>query len=131
MFVAIDGFRVANLSDATGSDGLGNGGRLFFIFPTQGAMIIRSITVASLLVTMSLCTSLTLAADGQLLANVRTQADLDASIAGTADPALKQALRDNAAAILAAADARTHVLAVASTVESQKGKIERVNLTPP
>lgn len=71
------------------------------------------------------------AIDAQFLANVHTQAGLDAAIAATTDPALKQAMRDNAGAILAAAEMRPHVVAVASAVEGAKGKIERVNLTPP
>jgi hypothetical protein len=71
------------------------------------------------------------AADAQSLANIHNQADLDALIASTADPTLKQVLRDDASAILAAADARVHVDVVAATVEGAKGKVERVNLTPP
>ena len=64
------------------------------------------------------------------LANVKTQADLEAVVASTSDGALKQALRDNAAAILSAAAQHPHVEAVIRTVESSPGKIEKINTTP-
>ena len=71
------------------------------------------------------------AAGADALANVKTQADLDALIASTGDAALKQAMRDNAAAIMAAAAQRPHVEAVIRTVESAPGKVEKINTTPP
>ena len=64
------------------------------------------------------------------LANVKTQADLDAVIAATGDATLKQALREHTAAILAAAAQLPHVEAVIRTVESSPGKFEKVNETP-
>jgi len=64
------------------------------------------------------------------LSTVKTQADLDAVIASAGDAALKQALRDNAAAILAAAERHPHVEAVIKTIESSPGKVEKINTTP-
>jgi len=61
---------------------------------------------------------------------LKTQADLDALIASTRDTTLKQAIRDNAAAILAAADQRPHVEAVLRTIASSPGKAVEVNTTP-
>ena len=70
------------------------------------------------------------AADPSGFATLKTQADLDALIASTKNAALKQALRDNAAAVLAAAEQRAHVEAVIRTIESSPGKVERTNSTP-
>ena len=65
-----------------------------------------------------------------LLSGVKTPADLEALTASTSDAALKQALRDNVAAILAAAAEHPHVEAVIRTIESSPGKVERINTTP-
>ncbi|HEX8911083.1 MAG TPA: hypothetical protein VF796_01905 [Humisphaera sp.] len=81
-------------------------------------------------IALSLGAPSALAAVPEPLAAVRTQADLDAAVAATPDAALKQAIRDHGAAILAAAQQRPHAEAVAKTVEGAKGKVERVNLTP-
>jgi hypothetical protein len=70
------------------------------------------------------------AAEPPALVNVKTQADLDAVIASAGDALLKQALRDNAAAVLAAAAQRPHVEAIIRTVELSPGKVERINVTP-
>jgi hypothetical protein len=72
----------------------------------------------------------TLAAGPELLSNVKSQADLDGLIASTDDAAFKRAMRDHAAAILAAAARRPHVLAVVRTVESAPGKVVKINTTP-
>jgi hypothetical protein len=64
------------------------------------------------------------------LSTVKTQADLDALIASTGDSALKKAMRDNATAILAAAEQRPHVEAVLRTIEISPGKVEKINTTP-
>lgn len=72
----------------------------------------------------------TFAAPGDALAGVKTQADLDKVIAETADAKLKQAIKDNAAAILAAANEKTHVEAILKAIEISPGKVEKINTTP-
>jgi hypothetical protein len=64
------------------------------------------------------------------LSKITSQAELDAVVAKTSDPALKRALQDHAKDILAAAAQAPHAEAVARMVESAKGKVERVNTTP-
>ncbi len=64
------------------------------------------------------------------LAKVSTQADIDAAIAATTDAALKQALKDHSAAIIAAAGEHPHVEAITATVAGAKGRVERINTTP-
>ena len=64
------------------------------------------------------------------LATVKTQRDLDAVIAATTDAGLKQALQSHSAALLAAAEQRTHVEAVLRAVEISPGKVEKINTTP-
>jgi len=64
------------------------------------------------------------------LSTVKTQADLDALISSTSDATLKQALRDNATAILAATEQHPHIEAVLHTIESSPGKVEKINTTP-
>jgi hypothetical protein len=64
------------------------------------------------------------------LSKVTSQAELDAVVSRTSDPALKRALQDCSKDILAAAEQASHVEAVARTVEGAKGKVERVNTTP-
>lgn len=76
-----------------------------------------------------LCASALLAAAPDL-SKVSSQADLDAVIAATSDAALKQALKDHAAAILAAAAEHGHAEAVAAVVTGAKGKVEKINTTP-
>lgn len=70
------------------------------------------------------------ASDADPFATIKTQADLDALIASTPDAKLKQAMHDNAAAILSAAEQRPHVDAVMRIVESAPGKFEKINKTP-
>lgn len=70
------------------------------------------------------------ATPGDALSGVKTQADLDKVIAETADAKLKQAIKDNAAAILAAADEKTHVEAILKAIEISPGKVEKINATP-
>ena len=64
------------------------------------------------------------------LSKITSQSSLDSVIASATDADLKKALRDNAAAILAAAAQRPDVEAVIRTVELSPGKVEKVNLTP-
>jgi hypothetical protein len=70
------------------------------------------------------------AADSEKLLTVRSQADLDAIIAATTDAALAQALKERAAAVLAAAKEHEHAAAVRRIVESASGKVEKINTTP-
>lgn len=60
---------------------------------------------------------------------IASKADLDAAIA-SADAALKKALQDHSAAILAALEQKTHADVVKQTVEGAKGKVEKINTTP-
>ena len=64
------------------------------------------------------------------LSKITSRADIDAVIAATSDSGLKQALADNAAAILVAAEQHPHVEAVIRTIESAPGTFTRVNTTP-
>lgn len=64
------------------------------------------------------------------LSKITSKADLDAYIAATNDPSLKQALRDQGAAILAAAAQYPHVKAVIRTIESAPGTFTKANNTP-
>ena len=70
------------------------------------------------------------AAPAEALAGVKTQADLDKVIAETEDAKLKQAIKDNAATILAAAGERAHVEAILKAIEISPGKVEKINATP-
>lgn len=64
------------------------------------------------------------------LSKIATRADLDAAIASASEPALKTALEENSAAILAALELHPHAEAVARTVEGAQGKIVKINTTP-
>jgi len=64
------------------------------------------------------------------LSKITSRADLDAVIAATADPGLKQALADHAPALLAAAEQHPHVEAVIRTIESAPGTFTKTNTTP-
>jgi hypothetical protein len=64
------------------------------------------------------------------LSKVTSRADLDTVIAAATDAALKQALQDNAADILTAAEQHPHVDAVIRTIESAPGTFTKVNTTP-
>jgi hypothetical protein len=64
------------------------------------------------------------------LSKVTSRADLAAVIAATSDSGLKQALADNAAAILVAAEQHPHVEAVIRTIESAPGTFTKINTTP-
>jgi hypothetical protein len=64
------------------------------------------------------------------LSKITSRADLDTVIAATKDAELKQALQDNAAAILAAAEQHPHVEAVIRTIESAPGTFTKINTTP-
>jgi hypothetical protein len=83
------------------------------------------------LLTVLLFTSLTALQAATLdLSKITSRADLDAVIAATPDAALKQALTDNAAAILAAAEQHPHVEAVIRTIERAPGTFTKINTTP-
>jgi len=85
----------------------------------------------STLLAILLLTSLTtLHAAAPDLSKITSRADLDALIAATSDAALTQALGDNAAAILAAAEQHPHVEAIVRTIESAPGRFTQVNTTP-
>ena len=64
------------------------------------------------------------------LSKLTSRAELDALIASSGSVALKQALGDQADAILAAAKRHPHVAAVIKTIESAPGAYEKVNTTP-
>src|SRR5439155_17917356 len=70
------------------------------------------------------------AQSSDIISGIKTQADLDAAIATTRDPARKSALQTNAAAILAAAAKKPHVDAVVATLEKASGTFEKANATP-
>jgi len=82
------------------------------------------------LITALLLSLFTLQAAASDLSKIASRADLDAVIAATTDAALKQALQDHAAAILAAAEQHPHVEAVIRTIESAPGTFTRINTTP-
>ncbi|MDA1236759.1 MAG: hypothetical protein O3A53_18400 [Acidobacteria bacterium] len=64
------------------------------------------------------------------LSKVTSRGDLDAVIAATTDAALKQALTENADAIIAAAGQQPHVQAVIATIEKAPGSFTKINTTP-
>ena len=64
------------------------------------------------------------------LSKITSRADLAAVIAATPDPALKRALNDHTAAILAAVERHPHVQAVIRTIESAPGTFTKINTTP-
>jgi len=86
--------------------------------------------------TLNLLTALLLTSQAHLhaaapdLSKITSRADLDAVIASTTDPVLKQALSDHAAAILSAAGQHPHVEAVIRTIKSAPGSFTKINTTP-
>ena len=84
----------------------------------------------TLLTAFLLASLTTLHAAAPDLSKVTSRTDLDAVIAATAESALKQALTDHAAAILAAAEQHPHVEAVIRTMESAPGTFTKINTTP-
>ena len=64
------------------------------------------------------------------LSKIASRTDLDAIIAAATDAALKKALTNSAADILAAADQHPHVEAVIRTIESAPGTFTKINTTP-
>jgi len=83
------------------------------------------------LLTALLLTSLTsLHAAAPDLSKITSRTDLDAVIAATPDAALKKALTEHAATILAAAEQHPHVDAVIRTIESAPGTFAKINNTP-
>lgn len=64
------------------------------------------------------------------LAKATSRPELEAIIAAASSAALKQALRDHADAVLAAAARRPHVEAVLRAIAASPGKVERTNATP-
>jgi hypothetical protein len=93
-------------------------------------MIRTMIRLALVAITLAFGMQPGFAAVADKLLTVRSQADLDAVVASTADAALRQALKDHSAAVLAAAAEHAHAMAVLGTVESAAGKVEKVNTTP-
>lgn len=81
-------------------------------------------------ITLAVATLPCRAADLDKLSGIHSPADLAAVIAATSDPALRQALQEHSAAVLAAAEEHGHALAVQRTVESAAGKVEKINTTP-
>ena len=63
-------------------------------------------------------------------ARLTSKADLESTIASNSDPALRQALKEHSAAILAAIAQHPHVGAVTRIVEGARGKVEKTNATP-
>jgi hypothetical protein len=92
--------------------------------------MVRTMKLAVLLFPIVLASSLSAAADADKLSSVRSPADLEAVLAATTDAALRQALKDHSAAILAAAQQVDHAAAVQRVVEGAAGKVERINTTP-
>jgi hypothetical protein len=82
------------------------------------------------LTTLLLASLTALQAAGPDFSRITSRADLDAVIAGTSEAALKQALTEQAAAILAAAEQHPHVVAVIRTIESAPGSFTKINTTP-
>ena len=83
------------------------------------------------LLTTLLLTSLTaLHAAPPDLSKITSRADLDATIAATKDPALRQAFTAAAVEILLAAEQHPHVEAVIRTIESAPGTFTKINTTP-
>lgn len=70
------------------------------------------------------------AADVPTLANVKTKADLDTTVATTKDPAAKRVLQAHASAILAAAAKKPHVDYVIATLDKAPGTYTKTNTTP-
>jgi len=64
------------------------------------------------------------------LNKLNSRADLDAVIAATTDPALKQAFTTHAAEIILAVEQHRHVEAVIRTIESAPGTFTKINTTP-
>lgn len=89
-----------------------------------------SVLLACSLAALFSVSPFTFAAPGDALGGVKSQADLDKVIAETADAKLKQAIKDHAAAILAAADEKAHVDAILKAIEISPGKVEKINTTP-
>ena len=91
-------------------------------------ILCRSILAAA---SLAVLTSLpAFSAEPAGFATIKSQADVDALVASTKDAGLKQAIKDNAAAIVAAADKHAHVEAVLHTIELSPGKAEKINTTP-
>ena len=83
-----------------------------------------------LLLVASLVSLTALHAAPPSLSKIASRADLDTVIAASKDAVLKQALQDNAAAILSAAEQHPHVEAVIRTIESAPGTFTKINTTP-
>lgn len=85
---------------------------------------------ATLLTALLLASLTALSAAVPELSKVTSRADLDAVIAATTGAALKQALTENADAIIAAAGRHPHVAAVIATIEKAPGTFTKINTTP-
>jgi hypothetical protein len=86
--------------------------------------------------TLNLLTALLLTSQVHLhaaasdLSKIASRSDLDTVIGATTDDALKEAITDHTAAILAAAEQHPHVEAVIRTIESAPGTFTKINTTP-
>ena len=78
-------------------------------------------------VSLILACSLAAAPD---LSKVQSQADLENVVTSTADAAVKKALNENSAAIVAAGAQRPHIEAILRAIELSPGKVEKINVTP-
>ena len=87
------------------------------------------IPIVTLLIALS-CALTTVTAFAADLSMITSRADLDAVIAATTDAAFRQALADNATAILAAAEQHPHIEAVIRAIESSPGTLKKINATP-
>jgi len=87
----------------------------------------RSILIVAASIALSLPA---FSAEPANFSTLKSQADVDALAASTKDASLKKAIKENAAAILAAIDKHPHVEAVIKTIESSPGKVEKLNTTP-
>lgn len=88
------------------------------------------IRLALFVFTLAFWTQPGFAANAEKLLTIRSQGDLDAVIAASTNAALRQALKEHSAAVLAAAVEHAHAAVVLGTVKSASGKVEQVNTTP-
>jgi hypothetical protein len=70
------------------------------------------------------------AENAAVLANIKTQRDIDAIIASTKNVELKQGLQRHSGELRDAAELYAHVQAVVRTVQLSPGKVEGINTTP-
>ena len=86
--------------------------------------------IISVLATLLLLPLHLLQAAAPDLSRITSRSDLEGVIATVADAALKKALDDSAAAVLAAAKRHPHVVAVIGTLQAAPGTFTKINTTP-